>query len=54
MYLALVPFVALFRCKNMEVPLDKVYNKSQRDKFAWAVHMTEKDFDFWGMKHSPG
>lgn len=30
----------------MEVPLDKIYNKSLRDKFAWAVDMTEHDFVF--------
>ncbi|KAL2093093.1 hypothetical protein ACEWY4_010405 [Coilia grayii] len=40
------PRISVAWCKNMEVPLDKVYNKSQRDKFAWAVHMTEKDFHF--------
>lgn len=43
-------FLTLFsasRCKNMEVPLDKIYNKSLRDKFAWAVDMTEHDFVFW-------
>lgn len=34
------------RCKNMEVPVDKIYNKSQRDKFAWAIDMTEADFAF--------
>lgn len=35
------------RCKNMEVTLDKIYNKTLRDKFAWAVDMTEHDFVFW-------
>lgn len=30
----------------MEVPLDKIYNKSYRDKFAWAIDMTELDFVF--------
>ncbi|KAG9352670.1 hypothetical protein JZ751_021084 [Albula glossodonta] len=33
-------------CKNMEVPLEKIYNKTQRDKFAWAIDMTEPDFFF--------
>lgn len=37
----------MFRCKNMEVQVDKIYNKSQRDKFAWAIDMTEADFVFW-------
>ncbi|XP_012697944.2 DNA topoisomerase I, mitochondrial isoform X2 [Clupea harengus] len=40
------PRISVAWCKNMEVPLDKVYNKSQRDKFAWALDMTEKDFEF--------
>ncbi|XP_062402979.1 DNA topoisomerase 1 isoform X2 [Sardina pilchardus] len=40
------PRISVAWCKNLDVPLDKVYNKSQRDKFAWAVHMTEKDFQF--------
>lgn len=42
-------FFTLFsasRCKNMEVPLDKIYNKTLRDKFAWAIDMTENDFVF--------
>lgn len=34
------------RCKKMGVPVDKIYNKSQRDKFAWAIDMTEVDFEF--------
>lgn len=38
--------VLLCRCKNMEVPLDKIYNKTHRDKFAWAIDMTEPDFVF--------
>lgn len=30
----------------MDVPLDKIYNKTLRDKFAWAIDMTESDFKF--------
>ncbi|XP_076841571.1 DNA topoisomerase I, mitochondrial isoform X2 [Brachyhypopomus gauderio] len=40
------PRISVAWCKKMEVPLDKVYNKSLRDKFAWAVEMTEQDFEF--------
>ncbi|XP_070967222.1 DNA topoisomerase I, mitochondrial [Oncorhynchus clarkii lewisi] len=40
------PRISVAWCKNMEVPLDKIYNKSQRDKFAWAVDMTGADFIF--------
>lgn len=39
-------YIPLCRCKNMDVPVDKIYNKSQRDKFAWAIDMTEVDFEF--------
>ena len=38
--------VFLYRCKNMDVPVDKIYNKTQRDEFAWALDMTEADFVF--------
>ncbi|XP_029910003.1 DNA topoisomerase I, mitochondrial [Myripristis murdjan] len=40
------PRISVAWCKNMEVPLEKIYNKSQRDKFAWAIDMTEADFEF--------
>uniref|UniRef100_A0A3Q4AAV0 DNA topoisomerase I n=1 Tax=Mola mola TaxID=94237 RepID=A0A3Q4AAV0_MOLML len=40
------PRISVAWCKNMEVQVDKIYNKSQRDKFAWAIDMTEVDFVF--------
>ncbi|TKS73123.1 DNA topoisomerase 1 [Collichthys lucidus] len=40
------PRISVAWCKNMEVQVDKIYNKSQRDKFAWAIDMTEADFVF--------
>ncbi|XP_070687048.1 DNA topoisomerase I, mitochondrial [Pempheris klunzingeri] len=40
------PRISVAWCKNMEVPVEKIYNKSQRDKFAWAIDMTEEDFEF--------
>uniref|UniRef100_A0A672ZG72 DNA topoisomerase n=1 Tax=Sphaeramia orbicularis TaxID=375764 RepID=A0A672ZG72_9TELE len=40
------PRISVAWCKNMEVPVEKIYNKSQRDKFAWAIDMTEADFEF--------
>ncbi|KAF1387269.1 hypothetical protein PFLUV_G00103620 [Perca fluviatilis] len=40
------PRISVAWCKNTEVPVDKIYNKSQRDKFAWAIDMTEEDFEF--------
>ncbi|KAM7396371.1 hypothetical protein PAMP_019416 [Pampus punctatissimus] len=40
------PRISVAWCKNMEVLVEKIYNKSQRDKFAWAIDMTEVDFEF--------
>ncbi|KAI7802128.1 DNA topoisomerase I, mitochondrial [Triplophysa rosa] len=40
------PRISVAWCKNIEVPLDKIYNKTLRDKFAWAIDMTENDFVF--------
>uniref|UniRef100_A0A672PT99 DNA topoisomerase I n=1 Tax=Sinocyclocheilus grahami TaxID=75366 RepID=A0A672PT99_SINGR len=40
------PRISVAWCKNMEVQLDKIYNKTLRDKFAWAIDMTEHDFVF--------
>ncbi|KAL4616875.1 hypothetical protein GN956_G21717 [Arapaima gigas] len=34
------------RCKKFGVPIEKIYNKTQRDKFAWAIDMTNEDFEF--------
>ncbi|XP_061677493.1 DNA topoisomerase I, mitochondrial isoform X2 [Syngnathoides biaculeatus] len=40
------PRITVAWCKKMEVPIEKIYNKTQRDKFAWAIDMTEMDFEF--------
>ncbi|KAF3689098.1 DNA topoisomerase 1 [Channa argus] len=40
------PRISVAWCKNFEVPVEKIYNKTQRDKFAWAIDMTEADFEF--------
>lgn len=34
------------RCKRFEVPVEKIYNKTQREKFAWALAMASEDFEF--------
>lgn len=34
------------RCKKWEVPVEKVYNKTQREKFAWAIDMADETFEF--------
>lgn len=40
------PRISVSWCKKQEVPVEKVYNKSQRDKFAWAIDMAGEDFVF--------
>ncbi|KAF7225231.1 DNA topoisomerase I, mitochondrial isoform X2 [Nothobranchius furzeri] len=40
------PRISVAWCKNMGVPIEKIYNKTQREKFAWAIDMTEADFEF--------
>ena len=34
------------RCRKFNVPLEKIYNKTHRDKFAWAIDMTDDTFTF--------
>lgn len=41
-----VNFHLSFRCKKWEVPIEKVYNKTQRDKFRWAIDMADADYRF--------
>ncbi|XP_074030808.1 DNA topoisomerase 1 isoform X2 [Leptinotarsa decemlineata] len=33
------PRISVAWCKKYDVPLDKIYNKTQRDKFRWAIDM---------------
>lgn len=40
------PRISIAWCKKHDVPIDKVYNKTQRQKFQWAIDMTEADFRF--------
>ncbi|XP_061773970.1 DNA topoisomerase I, mitochondrial isoform X3 [Nerophis ophidion] len=40
------PRITVAWCKKKGIPIEKIYNKSQRDKFAWAIEMTEEDFEF--------
>ncbi|XP_071973366.1 DNA topoisomerase I, mitochondrial-like isoform X2 [Engystomops pustulosus] len=40
------PRISVAWCKKWDVTLEKIYNKTYRDKFAWAVHMTDTDFVF--------
>ncbi|CAN2389397.1 DNA topoisomerase type I activity [Pristimantis euphronides] len=40
------PRISVSWSKKWDVCLEKIYNKTYRDKFAWAVHMTDTDFVF--------
>ncbi|XP_073536177.1 DNA topoisomerase I, mitochondrial isoform X2 [Phyllobates terribilis] len=40
------PRITVAWCKKYGVPIEKIYNKTQREKFAWAIDMTNEDFEF--------
>uniref|UniRef100_A0A672P0E5 DNA topoisomerase I n=1 Tax=Sinocyclocheilus grahami TaxID=75366 RepID=A0A672P0E5_SINGR len=40
------PRISVAWCKKHQVPVEKIYNKTQRDKFAWAIDMTDENFQF--------
>jgi len=40
------PRITIGWCKKYDVPIEKVYNKTQRDKFAWAIAMADEEFQF--------
>jgi len=43
------PRISVSWCKKHEVPIEKVYNKTQREKFRWAIDMimnTEEEYHF--------
>jgi DNA topoisomerase-1 len=40
------PRISVAWCKKYDVPLEKVYNKTQREKFRWAIEMTDEDYEF--------
>jgi len=37
------PRISVAWCKKHEVPIEKVYNKTQREKFRWAIDMIMND-----------
>lgn len=45
-YLGFYSFSFVYRCKKHDVPIDKIYNKTQRDKFRWAIDMATEDYQF--------
>ncbi|XP_056129056.1 DNA topoisomerase I, like [Lampris incognitus] len=40
------PRISVAWCKKWGVPIEKIYNKTQREKFAWAIDMADDDFEF--------
>ncbi|XP_012668579.1 DNA topoisomerase I, mitochondrial isoform X2 [Otolemur garnettii] len=40
------PRISIAWCKRFGVPIEKIYNKTQREKFAWAFNMAGEDFEF--------
>jgi hypothetical protein len=38
--------MAVGRCLKHDVQLERIYSKTQREKFQWAIDMTEEDYDF--------
>ncbi|KAI0978148.1 hypothetical protein GJ496_011121 [Pomphorhynchus laevis] len=40
------PRISVAWCKRHSVPIEKIYSKTQRDKFMWAMHMAEETFHF--------
>ena len=40
------PRISIAWCKKHDVPIEKIYNKTQREKFQWAIDMTDETFVF--------
>lgn len=40
------PRISVAWCKKHDVPIEKIYNKTQRDKFRWAIDMAGADYVF--------
>lgn len=40
------PRISVSWCKKWQVPIEKIYNKTQRERFLWAIETTNDDFTF--------
>jgi len=40
------PRISVAWCKKYDVPIEKVYNKTQREKFRWAIDMAGPEYEF--------
>lgn len=41
------PRISIGWCKKWDVPVEKIYSKTQREKFRWAIDMTTPDYHFF-------
>ncbi|CAF1614073.1 unnamed protein product [Rotaria magnacalcarata] len=44
------PRISVAWCKKWNVPIEKIYSKTQRDKFRWAIDMATADYHFHNYK----
>uniref|UniRef100_A0A1I8M5L5 DNA topoisomerase I n=1 Tax=Musca domestica TaxID=7370 RepID=A0A1I8M5L5_MUSDO len=40
------PRISVAWCKKNKVPIEKIFNKTQRNKFMWAIHMADENYRF--------
>jgi DNA topoisomerase-1 len=40
------PRISVAWCKKHDVPIEKIFNKTQRDKFRWAIDMANETYSF--------
>ncbi|KAG5670524.1 hypothetical protein PVAND_000782 [Polypedilum vanderplanki] len=40
------PRISVAWCKKHGVPIEKIFNKTQRDKFRWAIEMADETYSF--------
>ncbi|XP_038107674.1 DNA topoisomerase I, mitochondrial isoform X3 [Culex quinquefasciatus] len=40
------PRISVAWCKKFDVPIEKIFNKTQRDKFRWAIDMADETYVF--------
>ena len=40
------PRISVAWCKKFNVPIEKIFNKTQREKFRWAIDMADEDYEF--------
>ncbi len=40
------PRISVAWCKKWSVPVEKIYSKTQRDKFRWAIDMATPEYHF--------